>query len=663
MMTTSAVLALTAEKGIAAIIDNFVVPKLVKLASDVKLDVKELLIPHREHFAEYLTRTYRKLEILNTLAFRNSQMKLKDIYVPLTVVEESGTGKCKEYVMNGFPKQLMDETQKILIVDTAGMGKSTMTKMIFLDIVENGYGIPIFIELRRLSKEKTLIHEIIEQLDSINKEFDKNLLLRFIENGEFIFILDGYDEISFGERLAVTKDIQNFISKTSNGNRFILSSRPESALTSFGDFKAIRIKPLQKKEAYTLIRNYDPEGIVSELLIKQLETGKYKMIDEFLGNPLLVSLLYKAFDFKQSIPPKKHIFYRQVYDAYYDAHDLSKGDSFSHEKRTNLSTDDFNRILRIMGYICIKKSKVEFTKDEILELIDNSKSFCPNLVFYASDMLQDLLTAVPLFVQDGNYYKWAHKSLQEYFAAMFIYVDAKEYQSKILTDMYDSPHRESYYNLLDLYFDIDNDGFRQHVLRRFLNDYLEYRRREWPQEINATISKDLIEQRVFAMYCSELALYRTTVSVPSPEKFHQRTSKIFKLLKVRNKNGLPLEKIYHGFTKNQDVDFIVLNINSIVGLVEILYRHVPELFLSVNIGNIYRQGKVDVLFDEIPKEEIYHIDQLLGKDDVSKYALLNKFGLMQCNVVYANVDEFEKTMGVINSNIQSRSSLNFWDGL
>lgn len=56
------------------------------------------------------------------------------------------------------------------------------------------------------------------------------------------------------------------------------------------------------------------------------------MINEFLKNPLLVSLLFAAFDFKQTIPLKKHIFYRQVFDAYFDSHDLSKGDSYVHEK-------------------------------------------------------------------------------------------------------------------------------------------------------------------------------------------------------------------------------------------------------------------------------------------------------------------------------------------
>lgn len=229
----------------------------------------------------------------------------------------------------------MNEYSKILITDTAGMGKSTLAKRIYLDIVEKGYGIPLYIEMRRLNKERLILSEIKGQIDSLSKEFDLKLLYTFIQTGGFIFILDGYDEISFGDRAVVTANLQDFISKAGN-NKFILTSRPEEHLAGFGDFQRFKINSLNKNEAYELLRKYDAQGETSRLLISELKTGKYEMINEFLKNPLLVSLLFAAFDYKQTIPLKKHIFYRQVYDAYFDSHDLSKGDGYIHENNQNL---------------------------------------------------------------------------------------------------------------------------------------------------------------------------------------------------------------------------------------------------------------------------------------------------------------------------------------
>lgn len=662
MISASDALTIVAKKGIESIVENYIVPKLNKLANNVVCDIKDFFIPRREHFTEYFERTYNKFSILNTIALHNSQLKLKDVYVPLTLVSENKTGKDLRCVVKGYPKQLMEKSGKILITDTAGMGKSTMTKRIFIDIIENGYGIPIFIELRRLSKEKSLLQEIVSQLDSFNKKFDVDLLYRFVEKGGFIFILDGYDEISFSDRVAVTSDIQDFVSRTSNGNLFIMSSRPEVTLMSFGDFVSLRILPLEKEESYELIKNYDKEGEVSTLLLEQLQSGKYDVINEFLKNPLLVSLLYKAFDFKQIIPLKKHIFYRQVYDAYYETHDLSKGGGYVHEKKTNLSTDDFNRILRVMGFLCLMDSKVEFDKDEVLKLINNSKRLCPNIEFRASDFLSDVLKTVPLFVQDGNYYKWSHKSLQEYFAAMFVYLDAKEQQGEILQRMYNSSHRESYYNLMDLYFDIDQDGFKEYILLNFLQDYLRYREHVLSKLNDTKMDIGLIEQRIFLLYCSKLALYKSPNTINNDRDIRKCIKRVLELLSHLN-DTLSFRQMFHDINNQKNMELIVLEQYSIVGLVRIICNHVPELFRIVNMEEVYDARKETIDFSDFPIDTICFIDVKTGIENIKRYTLVNKYGLRLSPYVYPIVEKFKKEIVAIKKQTKLRLGTNIFDAL
>lgn len=444
---------------IDGIISKMVVPKLQQLAVRIGLEYDKLLIPKGEHFSEYFYRTYKRYSIINTLVFKNNQMALKNIYVPLTLSIDKNT-ESENVKINGYPQKIVGKYQKILVTDTAGMGKSTLSKRMFLDIIDNGYGIPIFIELRRLSKERKIIFEIQQQLNSLSKEFTPQLMLEFIQMGGFIFFLDGYDEISLSEREEVTRDLQDFIAKASD-NVYILTSRPEMALASFGDFQKMKIEPLKAKEAFELLRKYDNQGDTSKKLIDKLKSPEYRMIDDFLKNPLLVSLLFTAFDYKQTIPLKKHIFYRQVYDAHFDSHDLSKGDGYIHEKKSKLDIDDFDKVLRFIGFECIKQQKIEFSKDELLTIIEAAKKYCVGLTFNTSYVFDDLLKSVPLFCQDGNYYKWAHKSLQEYFAAQFIFKDVKDNQDQILSIIYNGNNIEKYYNMLDLYYDIDTFGFRK----------------------------------------------------------------------------------------------------------------------------------------------------------------------------------------------------------
>ena len=458
---------------IKSIVDTYVTPKLENLKKRFSLDYNKYHVPTEEHFSEYFHRTYKRISIVNTLVFNNSQRFLKEIYLPLTLIKKTEKKEFK-FKITSFPDDLLNEFEKVLITDNAGIGKSTLMKKIFLDSIDKKKGIPLLIELRRLTKEKKVIDEIQEQINAIDGDFNNSLLLELLNEGGFIILLDGYDEIPLSDREIVTADIQSFITKASR-NKFILTSRPENALKGFGDFQEFKIEPLKKKEAFELLRKYDKQGPVSSLLIKKLEESEMANISEFLTNPLLVSLLFTAFQHKQTIPFKKHIFYRQVYDANFESHDLTKGDSYTHDKYSKLEIDDFHRVLRHIGFSCLKDNqRIEFNKDEILLLINKAKTFCVDLTFNESDFLKDLLSTVPLFSQDGNYFRWAHKSLQEYFAAQFIYLDSKEQQAKILLQLYNNPSLDKFINILDLYYDIDTKTFRSTILYNFLILYKTY---------------------------------------------------------------------------------------------------------------------------------------------------------------------------------------------
>ena len=64
-------------------------------------------------------------------------------------------------------------------------------------------------------------------------------------------------DVRSGDTVKVTQKIKDFISKASTGNYFILTSRPEGGLMSFGDFQSFSINPLSKEEAYGLLEKYD----------------------------------------------------------------------------------------------------------------------------------------------------------------------------------------------------------------------------------------------------------------------------------------------------------------------------------------------------------------------------------------------------------------------
>lgn len=487
------------------------------LQKNVKVsnDNLKIIDRHKTEIEEFIfsnNPTYKKYRIINALAKPNSQFNLKDIYIAQTLIKEERSSNFKDYEtikIDNLPVSLIKYYKKILIKDTAGMGKSTIMKYMFIDLIDNckkDVGIPIFIELNRLNKNRTILQEIQKELPHL----DNDSLLIILQAGGFIFFLDGYDEILISDSNEVTHDIKTFISKTEDNNYFILASRPEDSLASFGDFLSFKIQPLSKIEAFELLEKYDTseDKKISKELIKELKSGKYDTaIDEYLENPLLVSLLHIAFNYKSEIPLKKHQYYRQVFDALYSAHKLAQ-DQKPHEKRSGLDIDDFDRILRYVGYECIIKIGVQFDKDSILDSIERAKIYFDNLKFGKSAFLNDLLTSVPLFSRDGTEYKWVHKSLMEYFAARFIAVDSQN-KDEILTAIYNSQHFTNYINMLDIYFDIDAKGFSKNIVLPFCVGYLNFFNNNYIEIKN--INKKLIEERIALLFINDFAFVNSHI--------------------------------------------------------------------------------------------------------------------------------------------------------
>lgn len=583
-----------------AILDTYLVPKFKDLSK--KWNKNDLLIDHyfESKFQDYLTESFEKNAVLNTIAYKKKKVLLNDVYVPLNLVCEQSREEIK---IENFDYKLFEETNKILITDTAGMGKSTLAKKMLISCIELNQGVPLLIELRRLSKGKGIIDEIIEQLNPINEKIDKQFILDLIKKGDFVFFLDGYDEISLSERGFVTTDIEKFVSKARK-NKFILTSRPEDALSSFGEFKKFKIKALNSNEAFALLEKYDNHGEVSQLLIAKLnEQEVFQNIKEYLTTPLLVSLLYTAFEHKQKIPFKKHVFYRQVYDALFETHDLSKGNSFERDKYCKLGSDDFHRVLRIFGYLCLKSgNKIEFTRDELTTTIQKSIDYCGDLEIKPSAFIKDLLSTVPIFNKDGIYFKWSHKSLQEYFTAQFIYLDSKEKQKDMLEHISFHPNNKSYFNVLDLYKSIDPVGFESIVTYKLVNDYLSYIKNTYKNFSGS--EKDFRQQ-----HCFDKDIYLINAQV----KIKVDTADyVFDLLREQlNDSLLPMSIMLTDDSKISNIKMPTVD-NSYKSLIEFFYKQGAE-FVYKNKED-FRNLSVDF---KLSKNRLYKITD-------RKNSLLNK---------------------------------------
>jgi len=182
-----------------------------------------------------------------------------------------------------------------------------------------------------------------------------------------------------------------------------------------------------------------------------------------------VTLIYKAFDHRNSVPPKRTIFFRQVYDALFQDHDLAKGDAFSRNKESSLDSEDFHKLLRSLAFETFRSGRVSYSAEELANHIVASVKRS-GVQVEPRRMISDLLKAVPIFLRDGVELKWAHKSFQEYFVSQYILLDMTELRSDLIGRMFNSPEVERYREVFRFLGECDLGLMRELCVLPFLEE-------------------------------------------------------------------------------------------------------------------------------------------------------------------------------------------------
>ncbi|MGG5792454.1 NACHT domain-containing protein [Bacillus nitratireducens] len=430
-----------------------------------------------EKFNRYLESSVNEYSTIPTIALKHRKVYLEHVYQPLKILslEFDSFAKPNDAVLlDSYNDVFFKNHSKLLITDSAGMGKSTFLKFLFLSSIRQQIQIPVFIELRRLNINHSVIDEIYKKINFISADFTKEHIIELIKDGDFLFFLDGYDEIPGNDRDKVSSDLKQFISY-GNKNRFIITSRPHHGL-HFSDFEKFEIVGLQKEESFELIEKYDNVSgyKLHENLVKTIDNAKGQF-DEFLENPLYVSLLYLTYRNKHELPLTQASFYRHVYDALYSDHDLTKEDGYKRQILSGLSKDELDSFLQQFAFQCLEGGINDFEKDHLLNALKEVlKDSVLERKIEPSEVLVDIIQNVPLLIKEGSSYKWIHKSFMEYFAAKYISIDRDKVE--FLEGLWENQltYLDDFSNLLTIYADIDKKTFNDIFVKRLLEDFINH---------------------------------------------------------------------------------------------------------------------------------------------------------------------------------------------
>lgn len=391
-------------------ITNLISPILsaLKLASNEIKSLLDIGIP------EYLQNQTDKYYFTNSFLHRAEKVRFDKVYFPVTVNYNHLNTKFEKI------DDVFDEYKCITLIGTAGSGKSTLIKYIFLSSIRQSYKIPVLIELRHLNDyQGSLIDFVFNKLLVNQIKPSGDTLERALKKGAFIFLFDGYDEIFSKSKQKIANELDNLVDKYPE-NKYLITTRPGGGIEGVSRFHSFLVQDLSYDEILKfidLLVDNEERRVQIKSNVNESEALDYR---DYLKNPLLLSMFILAFESHPEIPNRKSSFYKNVFDTLYSKHDgITKG-SFPREKKTKLKREDFEEVLSAFSFTTIADGTYAFTEEYLSAMLNLIREKKRNIDFEIEDIIFDFRTSISIMIKEGFEYKFPHRSMQEYFTALFL---------------------------------------------------------------------------------------------------------------------------------------------------------------------------------------------------------------------------------------------------
>jgi len=425
-------------------------------------------------FVGYMNSAKQKYETMKTLLYSNEPRPFYSFYVPNRAVHS--VGRSRTTIENVTLESLTEISNFIIFEGVGGLGKSMMMRHLLLNTIENFSKlrrVPIFLPLKDYNEAAGSLEDFIfAKAEALNSAVTRDDFDATLDNGLFLLLFDGLDEIN-GERSGgFEREIETFTDKHPK-NCFVISSRPFQTFVSFTRFTVLKLQPFTQQQALRLIDRLEfrPDEPEFKNKFRALVEGSlYKTHKSFIENPLLLTIMLLTFEKFADIPTKMHIFYRKAFITLSETHDASKS-GYKRIYKSGLMIDDFSNYFAEFCFHSYKDSKFDFSEEEfaryfdILRISDNTVK--------AADFAHDLCANLCLMYFEGGRFHFTHRSFQEYFCALF-FSKQKDIFIKRLGGFFEDRRRRMHGDqVFNMLYDMIPDKVETNIFIPFLQEIFD----------------------------------------------------------------------------------------------------------------------------------------------------------------------------------------------
>ncbi|MDP1615220.1 MAG: NACHT domain-containing protein [Methylococcales bacterium] len=390
----------------------------------------------------------------------DKEINIKKFYYPSKLIIDDNTETISQI------KKIPSETN-VVIQGTVGQGKSIFLRYLCSQELRTGSKVPIFFELRKVQKEKTLKHHLSIVLDSWGFEINDELFDFLADSGKFIFLLDGFDEIDPSIVGNIVNELEFFSEKYPN-LQILVTSRPDSGIEKSAYFRVYNLAPLKRQDYEGVLKKLINNEEQEQNILKALNNSSTQ-INALLTTPLMMTLLVLVYKAEQKIPEQFSEFYGNLFQTLLLRHDKSKP-GYVRAKNCPINERKLQEIFEAFCFLASKESLTTLNLEKIHELannaIQNTKIECD-----ASSFIKDISKIACLVIEEGFDYHFIHKSVREYHAANFIKRRPDEFVIKFYQAMLEGKW-DDWYQELNFLSQVDEYRFTKYFLIPYIEGIL-----------------------------------------------------------------------------------------------------------------------------------------------------------------------------------------------
>jgi len=433
------------------------------------------------------------VRLVKTIWQVDKAIDVESFYCDSHVVLQTTRRKKRQYRKKINFVSDLNSTDNFVIQGIAGQGKSILLRHLFINETRFGSHIPIFIELRRIQKNETLLTHVSRFLQILDLPSDDTLIQILLKSGKFMFFLDGFDEISDDQMPSILNELE-YLTSISRGCQFIVTCRPNGPITMSPLFNVVLLDYLQGNEYQKVIRKLFDTKEYADAIIAKIK-AQQPGVSELLCTPLLVTLLLVSYKSYQTIPIQLSDFYESIFINLLQRHDGTKP-TFTRSRRCSLNDNQYRQVFDAFCFESKKQSTILFDYQQVHSSVKKAMS----LLYINEDIdsyIKDIKNITCLLLEESGQYRFIHSTVQEYYSASFVRSLPESSAAKFYRACSDQTRGFRWHQELNFLSDIDSYRHAKYYLLPLCSKFMGYENEVeptfvHPKEISLERTKNIL---------------------------------------------------------------------------------------------------------------------------------------------------------------------------